>query len=574
MKILKNIIIIIKRYIREMSSFSMVLIIIWLVIFAISEGVKILIPSILIEKLYNSKDIQNLIIPILLMVVIMISQSLLSFKVYRSFMQYRLKEVGNLNARCLLLPIFLSDSKKGQENIESAQRAVSYGNDMGLEAFLKSTFNLIAVILSLIVYLIFAIKLPLWIVVLMFVTPLLKIPLENKRIKHENNSFEEIIPYWDDEGRLKRNCLDESFGKESRIYALHEIIGDKFDKINIHTIKFFKNIISKKLNTDAIFRIIMIIKDVIIIYAFINIPHLNITAGSFVLYLGILLNLGSQIESAYENYSKIKSNNIYVKKFINFFISPKYNEYGNNSKLPYPPYSLTFENVSFSYDPEEKENKKYILKDINFTIKSGEKIGIVGRNGVGKTTLVKLICGFYTPNKGRILLNNVDINSIDIDEYYKLLSVIFQKNSVYAMSVAENIALCKKEDIDFKKIKNVIEKAELKEVIEQLPEKENTELTHYLKEKGILLSGGQTQKLMLARALYKQSDILILDEPTSSFDPIAESKLYKKYNEFSHSKISFFISHRLVSTLFCDKIILLENGTITETGTHNELPTF
>ena len=126
MKILKNIIIIIKRYIREMSSFSMVLIIVWLVIFEISEVAKILIPIILIDKLYNSKDIQNLIIPILLMVVIMISQSLLSFKVYRSFMQYRLKEVGNLNARCLLLPIFLSDSKKGQENIESAQRAVCY----------------------------------------------------------------------------------------------------------------------------------------------------------------------------------------------------------------------------------------------------------------------------------------------------------------------------------------------------------------------------------------------------------------------------------------------------------------
>lgn len=230
---------------------------------------------------------------------------------------------------------------------------------------------------------------------------------------------------------------------------------------------------------------------------------------------------------------------------------------------------FTFElkNVSFKY-PGAKENT---LENINLNIKSGEKLAIVGLNGAGKTTLMKLICGFYDPTEGEILLNGRNIKEFNRKEYYKIFTAVFQEFNILPMTVGENVAQKRSKDIDKQRLKICLEMADIKDKVNSLPQKEKSLMIRSVHEEAVEFSGGEIQKLMLARALYKNAPVLVLDEPTAALDPIAESKLYNRYNELSAGKTAFYISHRLASTRFCDRILLLDSKGIVESGTHEEL---
>ncbi len=229
-------------------------------------------------------------------------------------------------------------------------------------------------------------------------------------------------------------------------------------------------------------------------------------------------------------------------------------------------YELSLENVAFVYPGTERQ----IFRNLNLTIRPGEKLAVVGLNGAGKTTLVSLLCGFYDPTKGRVLLNGTDIREFNRREYYRLFSSVFQDCSELDITVAQWVAQAV-DGINMEKVKDCIEKAGLTEQVEVLPQKYDTHLGKQAYLDGVQLSGGQMQRLMLARALYKDGAVLTLDEPTAALDPLAENDIYQKYNEMSAGKTSVFISHRLASTRFCDRILLLEDGRIAEEGTHQEL---
>lgn len=229
-------------------------------------------------------------------------------------------------------------------------------------------------------------------------------------------------------------------------------------------------------------------------------------------------------------------------------------------------YELRLENVSFRYPDTEKE----IIRNMNLTIHPGEKLAIVGLNGAGKTTLVKLLCGFYDPDEGRVLLNGIDIRSFNRREYYELFSAVFQEFSDLDITVSETVAQAV-QDIDMDRVRDCIEKAGLTTAVEALPQGYNTHLGKKVYLDGVQLSGGQNQRLMLARALYKDGPILVLDEPTAALDPIAENDIYTKYSSMTAGKTSVFISHRLASTRFCDRILFLKDGVIAEEGTHESL---
>ena len=229
-------------------------------------------------------------------------------------------------------------------------------------------------------------------------------------------------------------------------------------------------------------------------------------------------------------------------------------------------YELKLEHVSFRY-PGTKEDT---IHDLDLTVRPGEKLAIVGLNGAGKTTLVKLLCGLFDPTEGRVLLNGVDVRDFNRREYYGLFSAVFQEFSILDVTVAENIAQTT-ENIDTKKLWDCIEKAGLTETIQKLPNGLDTHVGREVYLDGVLFSGGQTQRLMLARALYKDAPVLVLDEPTAALDPIAENDIYQKYNEMTAGKTSLFISHRLASTRFCDRILYLKDGRVAEEGTHEEL---
>ncbi len=229
-------------------------------------------------------------------------------------------------------------------------------------------------------------------------------------------------------------------------------------------------------------------------------------------------------------------------------------------------YTLTLENVTYRYPNTEKPT----IDNLNFTLKPGEKVAIVGLNGAGKTTLVKLLCGFLDPTEGCVLLNGEDIRQYNRRDYYQLFSAVFQEFSILAATVAANVAQTE-ENIDYERVAECLDKAGLTEMVAELPEGAENHLRKIIRDDGIELSGGQTQRLMLARALYKNAPVLVLDEPTAALDPLAESDIYRKYDSMSKGRSSIFISHRLASTQFCDRVLFLSEGKIAEEGTHEEL---
>lgn len=229
-------------------------------------------------------------------------------------------------------------------------------------------------------------------------------------------------------------------------------------------------------------------------------------------------------------------------------------------------YEIRLENVSYRYPGADKDT----LTNINLTLHPGEKLAVVGLNGAGKTTLIKLICGFLDPTEGHILLDGKDIRDYNRRDYYKMFSAVFQDFSLLAGTIATNVAQ-DSEGFDMERVKDCVEKAGLRKKIESLKDGYDTYLNRGVFEDAMLLSGGETQRLMLARALYKNAPFIVLDEPTAALDPIAESEMYQKYNEMTSGKSSIYISHRLASTRFCDRIIMIADGGISEEGTHEEL---
>lgn len=231
------------------------------------------------------------------------------------------------------------------------------------------------------------------------------------------------------------------------------------------------------------------------------------------------------------------------------------------------PVTLELKDVSFTYEGQEKP----VISHLNLTIAAGEKLALIGLNGAGKTTLVKLICGFYAPTEGEILLNGRNIEEFDREQYYSLISVLFQDYTILPVKLKENIASQKADSIDEEKLQEALQTAGFQERYDRLPEKGDSMMVREIHEDAVDFSGGEKQRLLFARALYKQAPLLILDEPTAALDPIAENEIYLKYSETTEGKTSIYISHRLSSTKFCDRIVLLENGSIAECGTHETL---
>lgn len=305
------------------------------------------------------------------------------------------------------------------------------------------------------------------------------------------------------------------------------------------------------------------------IYLFNMVINHGLPASEFLLYFMAVSGFAAWVSGIFSGFSKLykQSLDISVLREALYYPEPFAFEDGE-ALIPVPEnsYEIELKNVSFKYSGA----KNFTLKNINLIIKAGEKLAVIGLNGAGKTTLVKLICGLYEPTSGEVLLNGVNIKKYNRRDYYRHFSAVFQDFPILPENIAFNIAQTDR-NIDMKKVSACIEMAGLTKKINAFPKKLETNLGKEIYEDGIELSGGEKQRLMIARALYKNAPIIILDEPTASLDPIAESEIYNKYAALTDGRLSLFISHRLASTRFCDRIILIEHGTITEEGNHNEL---
>lgn len=442
-------------------------------------------------------------------------------------------------------------------------------NTAATESIWTTLTNLIRNIIEFVVCFLLLVNLNFYLILAVVVTTLISFFVTNYlngwgyRHRDEESEYTHRMNY------LSERSRDYSLAKDIRIFGMREWIGEVFSGV----LRCHRSFVARGERIyfcgNLLDTFLTFARNAIIYYFLIRaVLHGDMMASQFVLYFNTVNVFTGGIGNIMNDLSTLKKQSYDISAVREFLEYPE--SFNMDSGLPCvadntASYSIEFKNVHFRYPGASNDT----LSNINLKIKPGEKLAIVGLNGAGKTTLIKLMCGFLDPTEGEVLLNDVNIKEFNRRDYYKLFSAVFQDYSVLDVTIEENVAQTD-ENVDEKLFWECIEKAGLTQKIKELPDGIKTHLGRVFTD-GIDLSGGELQRLMLARALYKNSPIIVLDEPTSALDPIAESEIYKKYDQLTNGRMAVYISHRLASTGFCDRVILLEGGEISEEGTHNEL---
>ena len=357
--------------------------------------------------------------------------------------------------------------------------------------------------------------------------------------------------------------------KDLRLYGFSDFISKTFDLLLKEYLSVFRKFQNSSSTVEIVSYIVSAVRDGLA-YAFLIFRAVNGELGpaEFVLYFSAISQMSGFIGGILGGVSSIREGALQLSDFREYLdIQGGFNHGKGVEKPVGRPLSIEFKNVSYKYPKGEKN----VIDNVSFKIEAGEKIALVGLNGAGKTTLTMLMGGLVLPNDGDVLIDGHGLLEYNRDDLISLFSVVPQNYTILPLSIAENIALEEKERIDYDKLNKVIEIAGLTSKIASLSSGVNTPLSKEFDLDAVDFSGGEMQRLLLARAVYRGAPILILDEPTAALDPIAEDEIYKKYNDIAKDTTSIFISHRLASTRFCDRIFLLDNNKLAEVGTHDEL---
>ncbi len=364
---------------------------------------------------------------------------------------------------------------------------------------------------------------------------------------------------------------DYPMGKDIRIFNMFDMIMKKGKEARGDIEKAQKKAIRDGMRV-GIWSLLVQNIFAVAVYLFVGIKAIYgmITIGEVTKYISAITLLQTQIGVVFSLFIELNTQNIYLESY-NELMAVKNEKY--DGTLPVEKrldneYELEFRNVSFHYP----NNGRMILKNVSFRLKTGHKLAIVGANGAGKTTFIKLLCRLYDPTEGEILLNGIDIRKYDYDEYIRLFSIVFQDYKIFSFSVAENVAAGP--EFDKERVVKSLKDAGIYDRVLEMKRGIDSKLLKDQQdgdEEGIEISGGEKQKIALARALYRDAPVVILDEPTSALDPIAEQDIYKRFNDMVADKTAVFISHRMSSCRFCDEIVVFDDGRIVESGTHDEL---
>jgi len=442
-------------------------------------------------------------------------------------------------------------------------------NDSGYEGTIRSLFSLFPQILTVIgLTIILGLFRPI-IVIIALCLSLVQYRFDLKGKKYRFDNRDELRERERKAEYFFRTGHDFSFGKDIRMNQIQkQFLAKHREKSNAFTSLYKKlHVVGFRFTVPGI--IFIAITNGLTYYltaiAYLN-GEISIGYVSSTIWATLAITLG--LQRMFTAFAKIKKDTSETSEFMAFLTNNEYfpNREGNEPNLE--KVSIEFCDVSFKYPNSDT----YDLKNINLKIITGNRLALVGLNGSGKTTLVKLLCGFYEPTEGKILVNDVDLKTIDLEHYRSKLAVIFQEVIVYAASIMENIIGLSKNPDDHKKAKEALSLVGLDQTISNMPHKEHQELLKVIDPSGTELSGGEKQKLSIARALYKDNtSFTILDEPTASLDAIAEKEIYDNFKSLINNRTALIISHRLASTKFCDNIVLLEDGEIIEYGSHDIL---
>ena len=389
----------------------------------------------------------------------------------------------------------------------------------------------------------------------------------------QNKYYEKHKHLWEKESRKAGYLggLSENLqvAKDIKLYGLEEWLNKMMSDYRAHIIMWNKRCRLRGLWASILAGLMTLIQNGVAYVVLIGMLLTgSLSAGDFVFYFGIVGSVAGFLHGVVGDVAKLNKRADKIAYYREFYDYPNKFNYGKGGELPTGAVTIELRDVWYKYDGAED----YTLKGINLTLQAGESLALVGVNGAGKTTLVKLICGFYRPTKGEILVNGKLIDEYNIHEYYTMISAVFQEIRPVCFTMFEYVASA---DINRTTAReDAVTAMKLAGIWEKIESLENGIDTHLMKgiyDDGVDLSGGEMQKLVLARAIYKNGSVLILDEPTAALDPIAENNLYLQYRELTHGKTSIYISHRFASTRFCDRILLLGDGVIKESGTHDEL---
>lgn len=384
----------------------------------------------------------------------------------------------------------------------------------------------------------------------------------NKKEKKTKNERSKIFVRFDYYYNL---CRDFSAAKDIRLYGFTDYFMLAVAKIIYELEAVNQKFARQNIKVGGTRALLNLLRELV---AYVYLTYLvcssRLSVSDFIFYFGIITGFSNWIMNAVYQYSNLERCCNDCAAFREFAESTDEND--NKPDIDFKGIeSIEFKNVSFTYQSAEKST----INNMTFKVNKGENIAIVGENGAGKTTAVKLLCGLYYPTSGEILINEKSNRDFSGNSYFNLFSAVFQDYYFMPMTIAENI--CATSNYDKEKLFDAFEKAGISNKISRLPNKEKSYMIKDVYKDAVDFSGGEKQKLLLAKAIYKNAPVLILDEPTAALDPIAENELYLKYNEITSNKISFFISHRLSSTRFCDRILFIKGGRIAESGTHEEL---
>lgn len=389
------------------------------------------------------------------------------------------------------------------------------------------------------------------------------------RKKDKKEMWDAMMPHWRKLEYMENVTTDFSYAKDIRLFGMQKYLAKKqidvYDEELRHWIKSRQYWIY---NTIFAHGISLLRQLIIIGWLVYSVVFNGLSIGNFTLYTASAAAFSNAINEILQALSALRERSAHTDDYRSFMDIPSADDKAKT--IPIPPadkYTFEFKNVSFKYRGQEK----YALKNVNLTLHAGEKLAVVGLNGAGKSTFIKLLLRLYDVTEGCILMNGTDIRKFDRKEYYELFAPAFQDVMVFAFPVAENVSMKEPFNTDKAEAEKMLRLAGLGDKLDKLEKGVDTELLKVLYDDGVDLSGGEKQKLALARALYKKSKIIVLDEPTAALDALAEFRLYQSFNELVGDRTAVYISHRLSSTRFCDRVAMFKDGEMVEIGTHDSL---